>query len=710
MSQGQARAAWRGALRERWRLRPPLRLRLFFRAAFALLSLASVALALSMLREEKQLALRSYADGLHKNLAQISARLRHPSGQLALLNPQLGQQALQPANGLAPLLLPFGAIDFDDRGKAQQAVEMAGCAVQYPHGQLCVAVGNNPLAGGFVYVVGQFESGPLQPRLGGSLDWPRAHRARIELDMRDQRYVWIAPFEGSPAEDGKPQAGRLTGFALPASGATPSRPLRDFRGWLWQDARCLAAAEAEGTGTERCRRRSFFSVRLPVTLLQDEILSRQPGHWPPRDLAQMRLRLQILAPGAGAPLFDSGNPDAVAPFALSELRALLLPGEQLGLRRLDAKQDLLRLQGEPPGSASAPVWLTRLIDRLPPEAASPSLRATEWIDTAFGRYEIAVQGSQDSINASLAAVALRNGAYVLTMLVAILLTWLAIELSMMRRIALLTRRAAALRLGVRGMQDGDGPLAIDLADLRGRDELGLLGGVLDDLLKRVNEDLRRAQIRAEQEKDQWHAVGHEIMSPLQSLMALHGDASDPSHRYISRMQQAVRVLYGSASPSEAFQATQLQLGSLDLNEFLSHVAVNAPAEGIADVSYRGSGEPALALVDEFALEDVLTHLLRNAQRHREPGSAIQLTLMAEGESWCIAVFNRGHAIPEDLLERIFEYGVHGAGHGEGQRGQGLFVAKTYMAKMGGTISAHNGDGGVLLRLQLPRSLAQANSR
>ena len=39
----------------------------------------------------------------------------------------------------------------------------------------------------------------------------------------------------------------------------------------------------------------------------------------------------------------------------------------------------------------------------------------------------------------------------------------------------------------------------------------------------------------------WHAVGHEIMSPLQSLLVLHGHADDPSYRYINRMQQAVRV-------------------------------------------------------------------------------------------------------------------------------------------------------------------------
>src|SRR5256885_14311327 len=70
---------------------------------------------------------------------------------------------------------------------------------------------------------------------------------------------------------------------------------------------------------------------------------------------------------------------------------------------------------------------------------------------------------------------------------------------------------------------------------------------------RVKDDLQREQLRAQQERDMWHAVGHEIMSPLQSLMVLYGP-DDPGHRYVQRMQQAVHVLYGTASPAEALQA------------------------------------------------------------------------------------------------------------------------------------------------------------
>ena len=89
----------------------------------------------------------------------------------------------------------------------------------------------------------------------------------------------------------------------------------------------------------------------------------------------------------------------------------------------------------------------------------------------------------------------------------------------------------------------------------GRGERGILAGGLADLLQRVKDDLQREQLRAQQERDMWHAVGHEIMSPLQSLMALNGP-QDPGHRYVQRMQQAIHVLYGTASPAEALQAQE----------------------------------------------------------------------------------------------------------------------------------------------------------
>lgn len=690
--------------------RVPFGLRAFFRGAFLLLALATVALAIAVLQDEKERSYRNYQDGFRKNQAQIAAKLRHPTGQLVLLNPTAYEREVTP---LRPLVLPFSALDFDDRNKAQQAVEMAGCLVQYPDAaSMCVAVGNNPFAGGFLYAVGSFNSGPLVSHTSGTLDLSLAHRARITVDMRGQRYRWIAPFQAMQAvEEGRsaiPFAntrGRLVGFVDEGPITPASRPVRDFRGWLWQDSRCV-----DGTlGTDpECARRAFVSVRLPVELFREALFSKGPAGivWPPADLDQIKVQVEMLAPGDGKALFDSNSQGATAPFSWSELTPLLLPGEKLRIRKLGAagaSTDVVSLSGMETTERSSPLiaWLIR---RLQVEGYDAPVTSADIISTPLGRYELSLTGDIRSVNKALTAVATRVSWFVGGMLLAIFVTWLAIELRIIRRITELTRRAATVSKGVRA---SDSLATVDLADLRGGDELGVLAGGLQDLLQRVNEDVRREQIRVAQEKDTWHAVGHEIMSPLQSLMVLHGSADDPAHRYISRMQQAVRVLYGSASPSEAFESTALNVQTLDANEFLSHVARNAAAAGIPDVAFDPLAHPVRVRADEYSLEDVVSHVLRNADRYRLPGSLIRVTLSQHAHEGTapealITISNQGPQIEAGIVDKIFEYGVSDqpdAG-ATGQRGQGLFVAKTYMAKMGGTITAHNRDSGVCLELRL----------
>ncbi len=301
-------------------------------------------------------------------------------------------------------------------------------------------------------------------------------------------------------------------------------------------------------------------------------------------------------------------------------------------------------------------------------------------------------------------IATRLSWYVAAMLGAIVAAWLVIEVGLIRRIAVLTRRAAAVSHKVQRDASGNaGIVQLDVSDLRGRDELGILAGGLADLLQRVNGDVQREQLRAQRERDMLQAVGHEILSPLQSLMVLHPQPADPAHRYVQRMQQAVRVLYGQASPSEALAAAQLELAPLDLDAFLRHVAANAQFAGIADVRHAGSGEAVRVRADEYSLEDVVTHILRNADRYRTPGTAITLSLQRHaGAEAVVGIHNVGESIAPGWLERIFDYGVSDAAPPRAtQRGQGLFVARTYMAKMGGAVRAVNADDGVRFELTLP---------
>ncbi|MBS1158133.1 MAG: histidine kinase [Proteobacteria bacterium] len=682
------------------------RLRLLFRGAFLALALAVVAMAVTVLQEEKQRSYDNYQASLGKTKEQIIARLHHPAGQLALLNPRRDARA---ASTGQPVVLPYSAIDFDDQNKVQNAVEMAGCLVQYPQsGSLCVAIGNNPWAGGFIYAAGTFASGPLLAHRIGDEMLDGAHRLRVTANLRGQTYRWLAPFEplaGNGKWEG--QRGRFTGYVeQDGRDYTGAKPVREFRGWVWQDGHCLKgdatieATAGPGADAETCARKSFFSLRLPVEVLRDALFLRDKPTWPPPDLDQFKVRVEVLAPGAAGVLFDSNTSGAVPPFSLDSLGGLLLPGESLSIRHADGKEaEIIQLAGRDEALEQSSPLLTRLIRRLPVESLeAPVVELTDEVTTPLGNYRILLKGDARSVNKVLSTVATRVSWFVGAMLGAIGLAWLVIEIGIIRRIAQLTRRTRGLSKSVHA----DGGLeAYDLADLRGHDELGILATGLNDLLRRVKEDVEREKIRAAQEKDMWHAVGHEIMSPLQSLLALHGSADDPSQRYISRMQQAVRVLYGSASPSEAFESSRLNVAAVDIAGFAANVAANA---GIAEVRYVGPVEPLLVRADEFPLEDVFAHVLKNADRHRTPGTPIVIDLTSNDSTATISIHNRGPAIPDELLGRIFEYGVSEQPAG-GQRGQGLFVARTYMAKMGGTITARNLAEGVVFELGLPRLMS-----
>jgi signal transduction histidine kinase len=506
---------------------------------------------------------------------------------------------------------------------------------------------------------------------------------------------------------------------------TGQMPVKEFRGWVWQEAACLdARLEAGG-----CEKKSFFSLRLPVEELIADLLRTKKAPWPPADLDAIDTRVELLPPSprpaqaeadadadapsgedwppgeTPAPLFDSETPGAVMPFSLRDLGQLLQAGETLAIRREGSERELALIRGQ--GGAETPVssLLMRLVRRLPvvvrgDDEVAAVVDLEDSVATPAGNYRVFLHGEADSVvNQTLSATATRLSWFVGAIMAVIVLTWLVIEIGIVRRIARLTRRSRQLS---RSAREPDSFMALDFSDLQGNDELGILAGGLSHLLRRVKEDAGRERIRAAQEKEQWHAVGHEIMSPLQSLLALHGGADDPSHRYLARMQQAMRVLYGSASPSEAFQSSTLAMATLDLDAFLANIAANAPHIGIENVRYTPLGAPAPVRADEYSLEDVIGHLLKNAARHRAADTPITLALRTDGNGATVRVHNEGPPIAPEWLAKIFEYGFSGPREraGEGNRGQGLFVAKTYMAKMGGDIRAVNEDNGVGFYLDL----------
>lgn len=668
------------------------RRRALLRLVFFALLVGSAALALQLLTDEKQRQRDAYEAGFRGQLDVLAERLRHPSGQLALLN---ADRPADDAQGWVPLRLPVGAIDFDDPTKAERVMDLSGCAARWDSGaELCIGVGQRASAGAVVYAVARLPlAGLLAGRERGQLDVADVHRVQLRLSHPQGGQTWTAPLELLSA-----QRGQLPGFAdVPSADLLPqkARPDRDFRAWLWLDDACPAGEAPD------CPRRALLSLRIPVSLPAWREAARSRQAWPPADLSLLRVSLQLRGPG-GALLLDSSAPDARAPWSLSTLRAQLRPGERLAIFKGDDRAPIARMQAAGFEEPAYP-WLTRLIRQLPAaRLEGPPLFQTG-LQHESQWYRLALDGDLRAIDRALAATATRYTLYFALLAGAIALAWLIVEVGLLRRMAQLTRRANALTQSLQAQPDQLPPL--DVEDLKGRDELGILAGSLSELLARSREHLRHEQIRAVQEREQWHAVGHEIMSPLQSLLALHGGEADTSRRYLLRMQAALQLLYGQASVGEAMAGASAQRERLDLAAFLREVAANAPFAGIENVVATGCGTgadaPCWVFADALKLEDALTHLLNNAARYRVADTPITLHLSLDAEQAQIEVHNQGPQISPERLGSLFELGA-GDAEGPSHRGQGLFVARTYLAKMGGGIAVRNEAGGVSFELRLQR--------
>lgn len=658
--------------------------RTLLRLVFVALLAGSAALVLQLLADEKLRLQRAYEAGFRGQLDVVAERLRHPSGELVLLN--LDRPA-DDALGSVPLRLPLGAIDFDDSAKAERAVEMTGCMLRFADGaEWCPGVGRRASAGAFVYAVLRLPMAAAVGRLPGQTDLGSVHRVELAVGHGAHTQRWLAPLELT-----EPGRGQFAGFVTTAERLEPrARPDREFRGWLWQDRACATPGDDPAT----CPRRTLLSLRIPVDGWRDA--ARAGGHWPPDDLASLRLRLQLRGPDpSAAVLFDSSRPGALGP-ALAALADNLQRGETLSVLRAGATLAVAR--GTPTKEDAEPAlpWLQSLVRRLPAMRVEGPLRAEADMPSGI---QLRLQGDLTRVDRQLAATASRYSIYFGALAGAIALAWLIVEVGLLRRMALLTRRANALSVELQREAEQLPPL--DVADLRGRDELGILAGTLADLLARAREHLRREQLRAHQEREQWQAVGHEIVSPLQSLLALHACSADTSRRYLERMQAALHLLYGQASVGEAVAQASAERERFDLAAFLREVSANAPHAGIDDVVAVGCAEPCEVVADPLKLEDALTHLLTNAQRYRTAGTPITMTLRAQRDHAEVDVANEGPQIAAERIPTLFELGTSDRSQA-GQRGQGLFVARGYLAKMGGAVSVRNEATGVCFTLTLPR--------
>lgn len=258
-------------------------------------------------------------------------------------------------------------------------------------------------------------------------------------------------------------------------------------------------------------------------------------------------------------------------------------------------------------------------------------------------------------------------------------------------------------------------------DARGRLRRGGLlnemnaGDEIGDLARSVSNMLEKLKQHNGFLENMPRTLRHEINNPLntlstslQNLAEEHPgiDSSkylESAKRGVHRIGSIVQNLADAANLEEALEAEELE--EIDLNELLaSYVANCGASHNKVSFEYSGSNNPAIVLVSDFRIEQMLDKLVDNAVDFHRSDTPIRLHLECFGDIVQIAVANRGPALPEAKLQSIFDSMVsHRGPDNRLHFGLGLHVVRIIAEHHGGTAMAVNLEdrSGVALLIRLP---------
>jgi len=216
-------------------------------------------------------------------------------------------------------------------------------------------------------------------------------------------------------------------------------------------------------------------------------------------------------------------------------------------------------------------------------------------------------------------------------------------------------------------------------------------------------------------------VAHELRTPLAALqLAVEALSRKPERPSPGLHAVAVRqVTRMNALVEELILVAQLDLGSFQIIRApvdllaLARERVEAQASNIAqsgsDVCLHGEA-PVVGQWDVSALERVIDKLLTNAIRFGR-GRPIDVTISEHDGKARLVVRDRGIGIPPHRITAVFERFERSVS----QRnypglGLGLFIARSLVQLMGGTIAASSSDQGTSFTVELPLDIESAATR
>lgn len=171
-----------------------------------------------------------------------------------------------------------------------------------------------------------------------------------------------------------------------------------------------------------------------------------------------------------------------------------------------------------------------------------------------------------------------------------------------------------------------------------------------------------------------------------------GSAADRLARMVRDLLDTTRI-----------ETRQLRLSreSVDLAGLLAEVASRVQADD-RTVRLAIAGPLPRVRADVGRVEQVLDNLLSNAFKYGAPGTEVVLAARVAGDAVLISARNRGPALTQEELARLFErfYRARSAGAVEGL-GLGLYISRGLVEAHGGKIWAESGGEATTVSFTLP---------
>lgn len=284
------------------------------------------------------------------------------------------------------------------------------------------------------------------------------------------------------------------------------------------------------------------------------------------------------------------------------------------------------------------------------------------------------------------------------------------ELRPLERVAVTARRVSALQL-----DRGEVQLAERMPDTDLRTEIGQVGAALNHMLDHVDASLQARQDSETQLRQFVADASHELRTPLAAIrgyaeLTRRGNLSDDtaySLRRISSQAERMTTLVEDLLLLARLDAGRpLERGEVDLTRLILDAVGDAHAAGPGHRWQLDLPDaPVTVPGDTSRLTQVFTNLLANARTHTPPGTAVAVTLAADGHDARVAIVDEGPGIPPDLLPHVFERFARGStsrSRENGSTGLGLSIVHAVVAAHGGTVQVASRPGRTAFTVLLPQ--------